>query len=54
MGRYGHACAKIEHFMIIYGGKDVKGGLLNDVVILDMNAMNWIRPDIGGVIPGAR
>lgn len=40
--------------MIIYGGKNEKGDLLNDVKILNLTSLMWIRPNIHGIDPGGR
>lgn len=40
--------------MIIYGGKNEKGDLLSDVMILNLTSLSWIRPIIHGVDPGGR
>jgi len=40
--------------MIIYGGKNEKDDFLNDVVILNLTSLTWIRLNIQGVDPGRR
>ena len=40
--------------MIVYGGKNENGDLLNDVVILNLTSLSWIRPKIHGIDPGGR
>jgi hypothetical protein len=40
--------------MIVYGGKNENGDLLNDVVILNLTSLSWVRPNIHGVDPGRR
>ena len=40
--------------MVIYGGKTDRGTLLNDIMVLDMSLLMWIRPVMEGVDPGAR
>ncbi len=40
--------------MVIYGGKTDKGSLLNDIMVLDLGLLMWIRPVVDGVEPGAR
>jgi hypothetical protein len=40
--------------MIVYGGKNENGDLLNDLVILNLTSLSWIRLKIHGVDPGGR
>ncbi|KAG2387735.1 hypothetical protein C9374_001329 [Naegleria lovaniensis] len=41
--RYGHACVLFGDWLIIHGGKNENGMLLNDLYALDLNSGIWIN-----------
>lgn len=54
IGRYGHSATIINENLIIYGGRDVDGQLLDDVGVFDLKENNWVKIMIEGASPGAR
>ena len=41
-----------NNILIIHGGRnDIKNELYNDIVLLDMETMNWIHPQFNGDPP---
>jgi N-acetylneuraminic acid mutarotase len=54
--RHSHSASTIKSgtYMIMFGGVKQDGEALNDLYILDVASMHWIRPIIGGAIPSPR
>eukprot|EP00828_Plagiopyla_frontata_P037236 TRINITY_DN4897_c0_g1_i1.p1 TRINITY_DN4897_c0_g1~~TRINITY_DN4897_c0_g1_i1.p1 ORF type:complete len:229 (+),score=30.52 TRINITY_DN4897_c0_g1_i1:1069-1755(+) len=52
--RYGHSAEIIHHHMIIFGGKSQDQEFLNNVVLLDLEKLCWVHPQIEGIAPEPR
>ncbi|KAI8802357.1 hypothetical protein BJ742DRAFT_749267 [Cladochytrium replicatum] len=56
------ACKRNDHSatawagdkLVIFGGTDMNFNFLNDVVILELRTLTWVRPVVGGSIPVGR
>lgn len=44
--RKGHVCQAFGRAMIVYGGMNLKGDLITDLIILDMLSWEWIVPEV--------
>mmetsp|Transcript_209 Transcript_209/g.190 ORF Transcript_209/g.190 Transcript_209/m.190 type:complete len:306 (-) Transcript_209:16-933(-) len=44
--RRNHAASSLGKYMIVYGGMDPDGHLLNDLSMLDMKTKQWYLPDV--------
>ena len=51
--RAAHSCVVMGKYMVIFGGFDGKKRM-NDVQLLDTDAMEWSRPTVNGIPPTAR
>ncbi|KRX00271.1 Immunoglobulin E-set [Pseudocohnilembus persalinus] len=52
--RHGFSFTKMQHYFVVFGGKDSNNCYLNDLWILDAKNMEWQCPIISGIGPSPR
>jgi hypothetical protein len=52
--RYLHSGSIVGRYLIIFGGRNARGKVFNDVHALDLETWRWYKPSVQGAIPEPR